>query len=367
MHGNLRKLPAALADIRRFVAPDQRIDHEQAIGFLSHRGGRVAYAVSGSGPTLLLDAGRAHHLEAFWRHPPYRRLVRRLGRHFTVVRWDRPGFGLSDRDRIDLSPGAELRLVERLVEAVDARDVAILAAGDAGPGMIRFAARHPDRVARLALFGTAAGAAAPALPEPALRVLARVPAPAIHDVVASALAVGCEPDVASWLASTLAAAASVEAMAELVARAGQEDAWSDAASVRVPALVLHREDDEVVEPWAGRALAAGIESARFVQLRGGAHLVYAGDVEELAAEVVPFLAGGRESSPRTLSVRELEVADLVTLGMTNAEIALRLAIRPRTVDAHLEHIRAKLGVSSRARIAAWVVRRRPAAAVPPGA
>src|SRR5437879_1629111 len=70
---------------------------QQAIRFMPHRGRKVAYAVVGSGPPLLLDLGRAHDLEAFWRHPPYRRLVQRLGQRFTVVRWDRPGFGLSDR------------------------------------------------------------------------------------------------------------------------------------------------------------------------------------------------------------------------------------------------------------------------------
>ena len=63
-----------------------------------------------------------------------------------------------------------------------------------------------------------------------------------------------------------------------------------------------------------------------------------------------------ESTPVRLSRRELEVAGLVAEGLTNREIARRLFISERTVDGHLEHVREKLAVSTRAQIAAWVVR-----------
>src|SRR5437762_2023150 len=57
-----------------------------------------------------------------------------------------------------------------------------------------------------------------------------------------------------------------------------------------------------------------------------------------------------------LSRRELEVSRLVAEGLTNREIGARLFISERTIDGHLEHVREKLGVSSRAQVAAWVVR-----------
>lgn len=57
-----------------------------------------------------------------------------------------------------------------------------------------------------------------------------------------------------------------------------------------------------------------------------------------------------------LSPRELEVARMVAQGFTNRQIGERLFISERTVDGHLEHIREKLGVSSRAQVSAWVVR-----------
>jgi DNA-binding CsgD family transcriptional regulator len=55
-----------------------------------------------------------------------------------------------------------------------------------------------------------------------------------------------------------------------------------------------------------------------------------------------------------LTAREFEVARLIAEGLTNAAIADELTIAPKTASSHVEHILAKLGVSRRAEIAAWV-------------
>ncbi len=65
-------------------------------------------------------------------------------------------------------------------------------------------------------------------------------------------------------------------------------------------------------------------------------------------------------APRTqlggpLTAREREVAVLIAHGLTNRQIAERLVIAPRTADNHVQHIFDKIGVSSRAQVAAWVV------------
>ncbi|TJZ73693.1 tetratricopeptide repeat protein [Rhodococcus oryzae] len=57
----------------------------------------------------------------------------------------------------------------------------------------------------------------------------------------------------------------------------------------------------------------------------------------------------------SLTERELQVADLIADGLTNKDIAGRLAISPGTVNGHVEHILAKLGLSSRTKIAVLVV------------
>jgi adenylate cyclase len=62
-------------------------------------------------------------------------------------------------------------------------------------------------------------------------------------------------------------------------------------------------------------------------------------------------------SRERLTPRELEVAGLLSEGLTNGQIAAKLVLSERTIDAHVEHIRNKLGLRTRAQIAAWVTRR----------
>jgi DNA-binding NarL/FixJ family response regulator len=69
------------------------------------------------------------------------------------------------------------------------------------------------------------------------------------------------------------------------------------------------------------------------------------------------LAEPASAEPR-LTGRELEVAELVTEGLTNQAIARRLSVAPCTAEAHVGNIRRKLQVPSRAQIAAWVTEQR---------
>jgi DNA-binding NarL/FixJ family response regulator len=58
---------------------------------------------------------------------------------------------------------------------------------------------------------------------------------------------------------------------------------------------------------------------------------------------------------RVLTPREWEIALLVARGMTNPQIADALVISRGTVMVHLKHIMRRLGMTSRAQVAAWVV------------
>jgi DNA-binding CsgD family transcriptional regulator len=60
------------------------------------------------------------------------------------------------------------------------------------------------------------------------------------------------------------------------------------------------------------------------------------------------------AAPGGLTAREIEVARLIADGATNADIARALVVAPKTVAAHVSHILAKLGFSSRVQIAGWV-------------
>ena len=97
-------------------------------------------------------------------------------------------------------------------------------------------------------------------------------------------------------------------------------------------------------------VASLLEAAREVFERLGATpaLARAAEIEQrVPSKPVARTAGG-------LSVREVEVLQLVAKGLTDADVAEALFISPRTVARHLQSVYNKLGVNSRAQIAVWV-------------
>jgi predicted ATPase/DNA-binding CsgD family transcriptional regulator len=88
----------------------------------------------------------------------------------------------------------------------------------------------------------------------------------------------------------------------------------------------------------------------------------------MAAGTVPAQSGAGDSPARwaLLTAREREVAALVACGLPNKDIASRLVVSKRTVDAHIEHILGKLGYSSRVQIAALAAGQRDPARRDPG-
>lgn len=78
------------------------------------------------------------------------------------------------------------------------------------------------------------------------------------------------------------------------------------------------------------------------------------EVMDLAQTGAPGARPEGEPTP-VLTTREREVVALVARGLSNRQIADRLVISERTAEAHVANVRAKLGLSSRAQIAAWAV------------
>jgi predicted ATPase/DNA-binding CsgD family transcriptional regulator len=120
---------------------------------------------------------------------------------------------------------------------------------------------------------------------------------------------------------------------------------------------------EVPKPWSARlqrSLAqaeaaltpAQVETARMVGARLGE-----ADAAALALESVRDRSAQPQAADRIpLTPREREIAALVAAGLGNRQIANQLKISERTADAHVEHIRNKLGVHSRVQIAQWASR-----------
>jgi DNA-binding NarL/FixJ family response regulator len=121
--------------------------------------------------------------------------------------------------------------------------------------------------------------------------------------------------------------------------------------VKAPTLVVHARRDAVSPLVEGRALAAGIAGAEFVELDSRNHVLLEHEPawEKFKEAVLAF--SGRQPSAAAfdgLSRRERETLALLAEGLSNSEIAERLGISEKTVRNHLSHLFDKLGVWSRA-------------------
>src|SRR5215475_1293570 len=115
---------------------------------------RLAYAVSGKGPPLVMSATWLTHLEHQWRSLAWRPWLEAFVHDHKLLRYDARGCGLSDRDAPDLSFENWVRDLASVIDAAGFDRFAILATCWGGPVAIEYAARHPQRVSHLILYGT---------------------------------------------------------------------------------------------------------------------------------------------------------------------------------------------------------------------
>lgn len=330
---------------------------QPTFGFVATPSGRVAFATVGRGPAVLCDTGWVSHLQVGWTGKAFRDFFERLAARHTVVLYDKPGTGLSDRGRRDFSWQPEVSAVEAVVERLGLTRHALIGMSQGGAIAALYAARHPERVECLVLYGTYARGAALATPEVQRSLVALVRA---HwglgsETLAELFVDGAGDEVRRWFAEAQRAAADAETAARLLETNYRTDVSAELAAIAAPTLVLHRERDRVIPFSAGTEVAALVPGARFTPLRGRAHIAYVADAEPVLEAILGFL-GDPPLAASPLTPREREVAHLVADGLTNAEIAQRLSVAPRTVDAHVEHIRNKLGFRSRTQIGVWAVR-----------
>ena len=92
----------------------------------------MAYATVGSGPPLLIDTGWVTHLTGQLELFSFAAFLERLAERFTVIRYDKPGCGLSDTDGADLSFDGQVAAALAVADAARADRFTLFGASQGG-------------------------------------------------------------------------------------------------------------------------------------------------------------------------------------------------------------------------------------------
>jgi pimeloyl-ACP methyl ester carboxylesterase len=254
-------------------------------------GREIAWTASGVGGPALVDvSGWLTHLLLGWRDPLTGAFQRELCAERRVLRYDRPGMGLSAAHPPAASLDADVDALEAVVRASGDDRVALFAHGFGAAAAIGFSVRHPGLVSHLVLFGAsprpfgglAGGALTPRLAD-ALHDLAKADWNLAARTLADLMLSCADHATLTAFAEQQRAAASGATAAHILRTLRDLDVTPLLARIAVPTLLLHRRDDRLVPLHAARAMAAQIRGARVEVLDGAEHLPHFGDTAAVHA------------------------------------------------------------------------------------
>ena len=310
-------------------------------------GVRTAYAVMGSGPVLVVPPGKETSLDwLLGDTPAQERFWARLAEHRTVVNYDRHGCGLSDRSRTDFTSQDDMLDLDAVLEALANPIADFLGMSWGGNPVLAYAARHPDRVRRLVLYGTGAeGRAGPGekfeARQAALAALRRTDRELYTKAMASIdFPSGADQETFQSLARVLFESTSPE-MGELLSDVNFDN-QSVLGQITAPTLVIHRRGDQVCLFEWGQYMARRIHNARFLPLDGDAHPPWVDDAESILRPTIEFLTEEDEEPPEerltplpsgTAIILFADIADSTALTERMGDAAFR--DRARELDESL--------------------------------
>jgi class 3 adenylate cyclase/alpha-beta hydrolase superfamily lysophospholipase len=259
----------------------------------------IAYQVIGDGPfDLVFVPGFVTHMELQWRLPGYEAFLRSLGSFSRLIRFDKRGTGMSDP--VNGAPSLETRMddVRVVMDAVGSRRAAFYGLSEGAAMSILFAATYPERTAALVVRSCSPRTLwAPDFPwgrseqayqhetDQALQVFT---SRAGAREAVRALGMRTEDEVEAYI--DLVRYGASPGMLEKLYRMNKEiDIRQVLPTVRVPTLVIHGSEDQIVPVQAAAYTAQRIRSARFIELPGVGHLALGAGADRIGTETERFL------------------------------------------------------------------------------
>ncbi len=260
----------------------------------------IAYQVTGEGPfDLVFVPGYVTHLELHWSISSFRPFLEELSSFCRLIRFDKRGTGMSDR--VSGAPTLEARMddVRAVMDATGSRRAAFYGLSEGAAMSILFAATYPERTAALVVRSAFPRRMwAPDYPwgqteeayerevERALQVFG--PREQGREAL-RALGRFTDAELDSFL-QMLRFGTSPGSLTALHRMNKEIDIRHVLPAVRVPTLVLHGAEDQVVPVEVARYVASAIPAARLVEIPGVGHLAF-GDpaVVPISREIQQFV------------------------------------------------------------------------------
>jgi len=327
----------------------------------------IAFAVRGSGMPIVKTPNWLNHLELDVTSPIWRGWIERMSERRRLVRYDSRGCGLSDRADEPTSFATNCLDLEAVVQAAGVPRFVLFGASQGAAIAIEYAARNPERVSHLVLYGAYLRGimkreATPSEIDEAQTLLKIVELgwgrenSAFRQVFASQFIPGGTLEQLHAFDELQRRTVSPEGAASLLASFYDVDVSALAAQVRCPTLVMHSRQDARIPFAEGRRVALAISGAEFVPLDSRNHILleqepaWAQFFVEFESFMVRHGEDAVEVSSRfyELTPSETRVLDRVAAGLNNDQVAASLGISSKTVRNHINHIFSKLDVRSRA-------------------
>ena len=268
-------------------------------------------------------------MELVWEYEPLARMLEGLGSFARVINFDRRGSGLSDP--VPEAPTLEQRMedVRAVMDAAGSERAALIGISEGASMSILMAATHPERVRALVCCGGMArstpdddyplGTPKEALVEAGAELVAphwgtgamiEVAAPSHAD----------DPAARAMFARLERSSASPGMLGQLALMFFDIDVRDVVPTVQVPALILHRAHDRLVNIRHGRWLADHMPNARFVELPGDDHAIWYEEPELILGEVQEFLTGTRDAPEPERVLATVLFTDIVDSTRTASEL-----------------------------------------------
>jgi class 3 adenylate cyclase len=261
----------------------------------------------------------ATHLDYGWQYPPVVRSIERFAAFSRFVMFDKRGCGLSDRTVEPPTIAESVSDVVAILDDLGIERAHLFGEGEGGSAALALAAAHPDRVAKVAVYGAVCR---PVATEDFPWGIDPVEAEAIPSAVESdwggtalleALAPNYADDavLARWITGTNRAGVSPAGAAAWFRNVLDLDIRPILGDVAAPVLVTSRPDAQFIDPGQFRYLAEHLPDARHVEFPGEDYLMYVGDTDAVVDEIEEFFTGTRPTHAPTRALATVVFTDIV--------------------------------------------------------